>query len=188
MDNHILLLRTACRLFANRGFDAVGVQEIVENTGLTKPTLYHYFGSKQGLYSSILETYLNPFLSELSRLCIYSGDMTNSLEKIASHYFKFAEQEPSFFRLWMTVRLNPPQSSTYMAINPYQNLQQKQLSDLFLQAASQHGNMRGRQNAYAISFLGLLYAYVALALQDNSALDDQLVYNVVHQFMHGIFS
>ena len=188
MDNRNLLLRNACRLFANRGYDAVGVQEIVENTGLTKPTLYHYFGSKQGLFSAMLETYLEPFLSGLSTLCIYAGDMTNSLEKITTHFFDFEKQEPSFFRLWMSVRFDPPQSSTYRAISPYQEKQQKIISGFFKEAAQQHGNMIGRHNAYAISFLGMVFAYTTLALQEELPLDNQMVYKAVHQFMHGIFS
>ena len=31
------------------------VQEIAEQSGITKPTLYYYFGSKQGLMETILE-------------------------------------------------------------------------------------------------------------------------------------
>lgn len=188
MDNRNLLLRNACRLFANRGYDAVGVQEIVENIGLTKPTLYHYFGSKQGLFSAVLEFYLDPFLSTLEGKCIYKKDVVNSLEQIAGHYFEFARTEPAFFRLWMTIRFSPPQSSTYQAIIPFQEKQQKLISNFFEEAAQQHGNMKGRQNAYAISFLGMLFAYSTLALQEEMPLDHQLVYNAVHQFMHGIFS
>ena len=36
--------------FMPRGYDAVGVQEIAQKAGITKPTLYYYFGSK--LWSS----------------------------------------------------------------------------------------------------------------------------------------
>ena len=49
MDNRELLLNTALELFHAKGYDAVGVQEIVEKAGVTKPTLYYYFGSKLGL-------------------------------------------------------------------------------------------------------------------------------------------
>ena len=62
MENRDHILDCALRLFAARGYDAVGVQEIVELAGLTKPTLYHYFGSKRGL----LETD-SPFYSHQIR-------------------------------------------------------------------------------------------------------------------------
>ena len=48
MNNKTLLMECAKELFYAKGYDAVGVQEIVERAGLTKPTLYYYFGSKIG--------------------------------------------------------------------------------------------------------------------------------------------
>ena len=39
----------AAKLFAERGYDATSVREIVEAAGVAKPTLYYYFRSKEGL-------------------------------------------------------------------------------------------------------------------------------------------
>ena len=47
-DNRAKILACAMQLFAARGYDAVGVQEIVDAVGIAKPTLYHFFGSKAG--------------------------------------------------------------------------------------------------------------------------------------------
>ena len=55
MDNRSILLQCAKELFYAKGYDAVGVQEIVDRAGLTKPTLYYYFGSKLGLLETLLE-------------------------------------------------------------------------------------------------------------------------------------
>ena len=51
-----------------------------------------------------------------------------------------------------------------------------------------HGNLRGRQRAYAATFLGMLNTYIGLYLNGYAVLDDELVYHAVHQFMHGIFA
>lgn len=56
MDNRERILETALELFYSRGYDAVGVQEIAEKSGVTKPTLYYYFKSKYGLLEQLLET------------------------------------------------------------------------------------------------------------------------------------
>ena len=58
MDNRETILETALDLFYTRGYDAVGVQEIAERSGVTKPTLYYYFKSKYGL-RPIPVTWLN---------------------------------------------------------------------------------------------------------------------------------
>ena len=39
--------------FYEKGYDAIGVQEIADAAGVTKPTLYHYFGSKYGLLQAV---------------------------------------------------------------------------------------------------------------------------------------
>jgi TetR/AcrR family transcriptional regulator len=41
MENREILLDRALTLFSTRGYDAVGIQEIVDSAGVTKPTLYH---------------------------------------------------------------------------------------------------------------------------------------------------
>ena len=48
------LLTEALRLFTSKGFSATSVREIVESAGVTKPVLYYYFGSKEGLYLEIM--------------------------------------------------------------------------------------------------------------------------------------
>ena len=54
MDNRENILTCALELFYQRGYDAVGIQEICQAAGITKPTLYHYFGSKYGLLEVLL--------------------------------------------------------------------------------------------------------------------------------------
>ncbi len=44
------MLDVAGKLFSERGFHAVSMDEIAEQVGISKPMVYHYFGSKEGLY------------------------------------------------------------------------------------------------------------------------------------------
>ena len=41
------ILDAAARAFATRGYDCTSMQEIAQSVGLSKPTLYHYFRSKE---------------------------------------------------------------------------------------------------------------------------------------------
>ncbi|WP_338772485.1 TetR/AcrR family transcriptional regulator [Nocardia vulneris] len=49
------LLHTSRRLFAAKGYGAVGLSEIVTATGVTKGALYHHFDSKAALFGAVLE-------------------------------------------------------------------------------------------------------------------------------------
>jgi AcrR family transcriptional regulator len=50
-----LMLRAAGEAFATRGFHGSSMDEIARAAGITKPMLYRYFGSKEGLYAAYLQ-------------------------------------------------------------------------------------------------------------------------------------
>ncbi|MDX9850956.1 MAG: TetR/AcrR family transcriptional regulator [Anaerolineaceae bacterium] len=187
-DNRMLILQTACQLFSQQGFDAVGVQEICETAGFTKPTLYHYFGSKQGLLAAIVEHYLTPFNQQLNSALHYQGDVQTSLRNIFNLYLDFADHNARFFRLWMSIRLSPIQSTTYQTILPYTQKHQTDLLNFFRNVSTQHGNLLGRELILATSFQGLLFTYASMVLQGEIEITQPRIHQAVHQFMHGIFS
>ena len=49
------MLSVAERAFARRGFHAASVDAIAEGAGISKPMVYAYFGSKEGLYRACME-------------------------------------------------------------------------------------------------------------------------------------
>jgi AcrR family transcriptional regulator len=49
------MLAVAERVFAERGFHAASVDAIAEGAGISKPMVYAYFGSKEGLYLACME-------------------------------------------------------------------------------------------------------------------------------------
>ncbi len=49
------LIEAARALFAERGYGAVGTEEIVRAAGLTRGALYHHFGGKRDLFEAVYE-------------------------------------------------------------------------------------------------------------------------------------
>src|SRR5215213_4355645 len=49
------MLDAALRNFGARGFRSASMDEIARDSGITKPLLYHYFESKEGLYQACAE-------------------------------------------------------------------------------------------------------------------------------------
>jgi AcrR family transcriptional regulator len=50
-----LMLRAAGDAFATHGFHGASMDDIARAAGITKPMLYRYFGSKEGLYAAYLK-------------------------------------------------------------------------------------------------------------------------------------
>ena len=188
MINREILLDCALELFSRYGYDAVGVSAIVEAAGLTKPTLYHYFGSKRGLLEALLARESGRLIDEVQRAAMYEGDLVLTLEKITRAYFRVAESHEQYYRLQLGMYFSAPKSETNQAVRPYKHREINLLEEVFIQAVKEHGNMSGRHGRYAAGFLGTINAMIGLYLNAELALTDELVFQMVHQFMHGIFS
>ena len=188
MDNRANILECALRLFADQGYDAVGVQEIVDAAGITKPTLYHYFGSKHGLLEAILEAHFTHLNSVVRAAAAYHGDLPAALRNLTAACFQYARENPTFYRLQLALWFAPRHAPAHQCVTRWQTEQHELIEALFLQAANDHGNMRGRQRAYATTFSGMLNTYIGMALNGYTELDETLLRQAVHQFQHGIYS
>jgi AcrR family transcriptional regulator len=187
-DNRSHLLTCALDLFTARGYDAVGVQVVADAAGLKKPTLYHYFGSKSGLLQTLLDENFVELFGSLEQATIYHRDLASTLQAIAGEYFKFAEKHRKFYRMQLSMWFAPPESAAFTAVSVVNRKQLLLLEAFFLRAAEDHGNMKGRHQAYAATFLGMLNTYISISLNTYTAIDNDLAQKAVHQFMHGIFS
>jgi AcrR family transcriptional regulator len=52
------IFASALRHFSQKGFAATSLREVSEDAQTTKPMIYYYFGSKEGLYASIVRQIL----------------------------------------------------------------------------------------------------------------------------------
>jgi TetR/AcrR family transcriptional regulator len=184
-DNRTNLLDQALRLFAASGYDAVGVQEIVAAAGVTKPTLYHYFGSKRGLLDALLDERFGVLQKAIGHALVYEGDLLLNLRELARAYFDFALQQPLFYQLLLSTQYAPRDGDPYLAAAAFNEEMLAGVMRLF-EAALPH--MHDRSRRYAVTFIGMVNTYITLALTDHLALDDEVMHSAVHQFMHGIYS
>ncbi len=188
MDSRSALLRAALRLFASRGYEAVGVQEIASATGLTKPTLYHFFGSKQGLLDALFSEYAAQLDREIAEAAVYEGDLQHTLDRVAATYIDFAAREPDGYGLELALYFAPRQSPARAVAAQHYARRQSLLERVFTAAVNEHGNLRGREKRYAVSLVGVLNSYIALQLDGEVIITDRLRHDIVHQFSHGIYS
>ncbi|MEI7773030.1 MAG: helix-turn-helix domain-containing protein [Chloroflexales bacterium] len=187
-DNRAHILDQALQLFATRGYDGVGVQEICASAGVTKPTLYHYFGSKRGLLTALVQERSAAFHAALAEATTYAGDLPLSLERIATVYFTFATGEPLVYRLLIALWFIVPDSEAFQVVLANNAEQQRLVEGLFERAAADHGNMRGRHRIYAATLIGTLNTYVGIALNGYGQIDAEAALQAVRQFSHGIYS
>lgn len=111
------LLVEALRLFTSRGFSATTVREIVEAAGVTKPVLYYYFGSKEGLYVEIMEGIGRVFEQRVNELQMLSGSVRERLVHFFTGIYKGAHENLQAVRLAYSIYYGPPQGAPFIDFN-----------------------------------------------------------------------
>jgi TetR/AcrR family transcriptional regulator len=140
------------------------------------------------LLDALLVAYFEPLYEMIRQATDYQRDLPLTLNRTAGVYFCFARENSMFYRMQLSMYFAPPESDAFKAVIPLQEKQHRLLEEMFRQAAQQHGNMKGRQRRYAVTFQGMINTYIGLALNGYAQLNDELLYQAVHQFMHGIYS
>lgn len=186
-DNRQYLLDVALELFATQGYHSVGVQEIVSRAGVSKPTLYHYFGSKDGLLAAILESHFPALLEALQTGSRFEGDLVKALTGLFKSWFEQAQQRPHFMGLLLHLNYLPGQQHLVELLAPWQSQLQSVLLELFSQALPQHGNLRGHEQLLSSVLQGLLNHYALQSINGSLSLDDEMLYKAVKQYMYGIY-
>jgi TetR/AcrR family transcriptional regulator len=80
--------------FATKGYDGARVDSIARSFGLSKNMLYHYFGSKEGLFIAVLEDAYERFRARQQDFEIDSADPVEAMRRLIVHTFSaFIENE-----------------------------------------------------------------------------------------------
>jgi len=100
--NRRLLLEAAEKLFAVHGFAMTKIEDVAEEAGFSKATVYNYFDNKEDLFLALIE-------SKFEEMVQASEDVFNSkvpFETVVENYIKTSlniiNQNPNFYRIMMS--------------------------------------------------------------------------------------
>ena len=187
MDNRSTIVDCALQLFAQRGYDAVGVQEIVDAARVTKPTLYHYFGNKRGVLDAIVREGFAPLFTQLDTVDAIQGDVPETLRRVTQVYFAFATRHAVLYRLLLAMAVGLPDNDAFRPTEAVLVRQRNHLENVFRAFSAYNGNLRGRELIDARTFQALIHTYVLLAFEQQFPLDSALAQRAVQQFVFGIY-
>lgn len=189
------ILQNALTLFAEKGFDSVGIAEICESAQITKPTLYYFFKSKDGLLEEILKNFLVPLNQNLRQWGAYEPvpdeyekDVYALLTRICNGLFEYMMQNRDFALLFVSVLIAPPDSKTAQIAQPLAGDFNEFFTEVFYKISSVHKNVKNKEMLLGWLFSTQLMAAVNLWLKGSLELNPDFSHALVHQFMHGIYA
>jgi len=116
-DRRAVILDTACKLFAEKGYRGTTTRELAAAAGVTEPVLYEHFRTKGDLYSAIIEAMARTGVEILSRLSLQFQDSADDhafFHALAESIIDWYATDEAFVRLLL-----------------YSNLENHELKNLF---------------------------------------------------------
>jgi AcrR family transcriptional regulator len=194
-DTRSAILAVARRAFALKGFEAIGVQQICDSAGVTKPTLYYHFQSKRGLLKAVCTDAVRSFLGALAPdsedpgTLRFSGDIVSEIRTFLSRIAAFGCSEKERYALIVQILYAPPDSAlgTVAAEDRFSIV--SAFENYFRSAVGAHGNIRGKEPILAATFIGHAGAVTALSAVDceSATPDSPRIIQAAQSFLYGIF-
>lgn len=157
------LMRSALRLFTQRGYSATTVRELVAQAGVTKPVLYYHYGSKEGLFLELMRTHFNQIESMFETYREGEGNVRNRLITFLERGFIHVRQNRDFIRLMHAVYFGPPGEAPFFDFDAYHQRFHDHIAD-FLEEGIEKGEIRpGSSSDMAWVILGTM----EIALEDQ---------------------
>ena len=105
------LLATASELFTRRGYAAPSVREIVAGAGVTKPILYHHFGSKEGIFLELVGRLEREMEERLDAARLEPGTPLERIRAICQSVYSIVDGREPEVRLLYAIYYGPPQGT-----------------------------------------------------------------------------
>jgi AcrR family transcriptional regulator len=175
------ILRAAAQVFAEQGYARATTRALAAAAGVNEVTLFRHFGSKQGLFSAIIEAYAAPALSK-AMAAQFTGDYRHDLLVMGGQVLQAMLERRDAMRLMLCEAEHFPEVRQVLAENPRQL---RQALAGYLQQQMAQGRVRPlHAEAVAQAFWGMFFAYtISLWLLDEP-LDPQLsTEELVEQFV-----
>lgn len=92
------LLSVGRKLFADKGFESVTVEEIAAKANVSKPVVYEHFGGKEGLYAVVVDRETNALLDAITN-SLTGGSARQLVEQAGMALFNYIDSNPQGFRI-----------------------------------------------------------------------------------------
>jgi AcrR family transcriptional regulator len=92
------ILEATQELLVEQGYDSFSMRKLAARCGYTAPTIYHYFGDKNGLFDTLLDLRLREVVDEL-RSVRTGPDPVENMRRLFVAFTRWGVANPSHYQL-----------------------------------------------------------------------------------------
>jgi AcrR family transcriptional regulator len=99
LERESQILAVASEIFGTEGYAATSIQTVAERAGISKPLVYNYFGSKEGLFLACLEHAGTIVADEIERIAQGDAVGVERGMRTLDGMFRILEPQPYLWKL-----------------------------------------------------------------------------------------
>ncbi|HEX3724769.1 MAG TPA: TetR/AcrR family transcriptional regulator [Pirellulales bacterium] len=179
------LLEAAVRLFANKGYPATSTREIVEAAGVTKPMLYYYFQSKEGLLAAAIGHFLDQFHERMRQVASQSLEPSQQLREMVWAQLDFCQQHKPLARLFYALYFGPDDQKNLVDLNQYTSVGHELLMHVVRRATASGLTRESCDEDFGMALHGMINIWIIAALNDEVILTHELAERIVTDLLRG---
>lgn len=140
-DLRAQILDEATRLFAEQGYEATSIREVVAAAHCTKPALYYYFASKEVLFREVIRRQVEAVSSMIRDSVSRPGTVRERLHETLADFVSHVQRNPAGMRLLQRVELRPEEGAPEVDVAGSRELHMRLMEDI-VQQGVQTGEVR----------------------------------------------
>ena len=182
-----IIFRTAASLFAEKGYNGVSMREISERSGLSKPTIYYYFGNKEGIYRELISVGLNYNSEQFLEIQKKDIPIKQKIIELVKMRFCQVKEYPDLAKFFILLLAGFEKLHFLEDLIEEAMTRRKWLVDLIQEAikTGEFGTSANPQLAAEI-FIGALTHFIMMQLNTSEEiLSDQLAVEIVEMLFLG---
>lgn len=113
------LLAGAAEIFSTKGYAGTTVREIVQRAGVTKPVLYYYFRSKEGIYLALMREPFERFVALVDGTTADEGTSRDRLVRLCLQAYDMFMEHLDLARVMYAIYYGPPQGAPFVDFDAY---------------------------------------------------------------------
>jgi TetR/AcrR family transcriptional regulator len=150
------LLEAGTALFGERGYAGTFVREIVDRAGVTKPMLYYYFKSKEGMFYTILDGAAEQQEVILAQALEAPGAVLDRLIYLYRRIYEGLIEHQNLFKMIYNLVFGPRQGAPDYDIDQYHRRMVDAIKTIYLEGLAQGEVKEADADEVAILVLSLL--------------------------------
>jgi AcrR family transcriptional regulator len=116
------ILLEAEKLFALKGFDGTGIEEIAQNVGIRKSVIYYHFKNKEQILQTMLDDFVDRGVAfKKSFFERYAGNFMEKLDVIMEEMIGFMEQNRRIATILLMESIKNPQQVPLLELWNFQS-------------------------------------------------------------------